>query len=99
MKKAVGVVDTAFKPLRISTVVDSEVFWEQTGRQPHSVTSADESFDSSPDCSPLAIDACLKEGAGFSHTFEKPGIYRYYCRVHGLPNGTGMAGAVIVSRP
>lgn len=93
-----GVVDTAFKPLRVSIVVGSEVVWKQTGRQPHSVTSADESFDSSPDCSPLEVAACLTEGTGFSHTFGKPGTYRYYCRVHGLPDGTGMAGTVIVRR-
>ncbi|HZR00037.1 MAG TPA: CHRD domain-containing protein [Chloroflexota bacterium] len=32
----------------------------------------------------------------FSHTFAAAGTYRYYCAIHGGPNGVGMAGVVVV---
>lgn len=92
----VMVIDTAFKPRAISVTAGSNVVWNQIGKQPHSVTSTDERFDSSPDCSPIEVESCLEEGSKFSETFDKPGTYRYYCRVHGLPDGTGMVGTITV---
>src|SRR5205823_1727183 len=32
----------------------------------------------------------------FSHTFQTPGTYPYYCQVHSFPGGTAMNGAVVV---
>lgn len=92
----VAVVDTAFDPAEISVTAGSEVVWNQTGRQPHSVTATEGEFDSSPDCSPLEVEACLGEGGRFSHTFD---TFHFYCRVHGLPDGTGTVGVVKVRRP
>ncbi|HJR51459.1 MAG TPA: plastocyanin/azurin family copper-binding protein [Gemmatimonadales bacterium] len=34
--------------------------------------------------------------ASFSYTFDQIGTFRYYCQVHGAPNGSGMSGRVIV---
>src|SRR5688572_25451998 len=31
----------------------------------------------------------------FVYTFDTPGIYRYYCRIHGTPGGVGQAGVVV----
>ncbi|MDQ4095982.1 MAG: plastocyanin/azurin family copper-binding protein [Actinomycetota bacterium] len=90
------VIDTDFRPRRLVVSAGTTIVWEQTGDQPHSVTSSDETFDSSPDCSPTATDKCLGEGDVFEFTFDKPGTYKYYCRVHGLPDGTGMTGTVEV---
>lgn len=90
------VVDTAFKPLELTVDAGTTVKWTQTGRQPHSVTAADDAYDSNPTCSPLRSDECLGEGDVFTHTFEEPGTYLYYCRVHGLPDGTGMVARIIV---
>jgi plastocyanin len=90
------VIDTEFKPVSIEVKVGSSVDWVQIGDQPHSVSAVDGSFDSSPDCGPLDSDMCLGEGDTFSYTFEKPGEFDYYCRVHGLPDGTGMFGTVVV---
>jgi plastocyanin len=39
---------------------------------------------------------CLGRGDVFTHVFETAGEFAYYCRVHGLPDGTGMFGTVIV---
>jgi hypothetical protein len=32
-----------------------------------------------------------------SRTFNTPGLYRYYCELHGGPNGSGMSGTVAVN--
>lgn len=92
----VGIVDTAFDPEQVSIASGGKVVWKQTGRQPHSVTAVDGSFDSHPGCGPVAIEDCASEGDAFGHSFRKPGTYEYYCRVHGLPDGTGMAATVVV---
>ena len=90
------VIDTDFLPLAIEIKAGETVRWKQVGDQPHSVTAADESFDSSPDCGPIESDRCLSEGDTYSHVFEEPGTFTYYCRVHGLPDGSGMVGTVVV---
>ena len=90
------IIDTDFRPLTITVQAGTKIVWTQVGDQPHSVSAADDSFDSSPDCGPLDSDKCLGMGDDFSFVFEKPGTYVYYCRVHGLPDGTGMVGEVVV---
>ena len=90
------VIDTDFRPVTLTVDAGTTVDWKQIGDQPHSVTAVDGSFDSSPDCGPIDSDKCLGEGDAFSFTFEKPGEFDYYCRVHGLPDGTGMFGTVVV---
>lgn len=90
------VIDTDFRPVSITIEGGTTIVWKQVGDQPHSVSAAEGSFDSSPDCGPLDSDRCLGQGDTFSHTFEDPGEYTYYCRVHGLPDGTGMFGTVVV---
>lgn len=90
------IVDTAFEPESLTVAVGSTIVWKQSRLQAHSVTAADESFDSSPGCSPIKFDKCLGEGDDFSVDFTEPGSYDYYCRVHGLPDGTGMTGTITV---
>ncbi|HYO60596.1 MAG TPA: plastocyanin/azurin family copper-binding protein [Actinomycetota bacterium] len=92
------IVDTDFLPKTIEVTTGGSVRWEQVGDQPHSVTAADDSFDSSPACGPLASDRCLGMGDTFVHRFDEPGTFTYYCRVHGLPDGTGMSATVVVKR-
>lgn len=90
------IIDTDFVPATIRVAPGSSVQWRQIGDQPHSVTAVDESFDSSPECGPVDSDRCLGMGDLFENVFEAPGTYEYYCRVHGLPDGTGMTGTVVV---
>jgi len=92
------IVDTAFEPEGITVAVGSTIVWKQIGLQPHSVTAADETFDSSPNCSPIKSDKCLGQGDGYRVEFTEPGSYDYYCRVHGLPDGTGMTGTITVEK-
>lgn len=93
---AAQVIDTDFRPAKLIVAVGGTVEWTQVGDQPHSVTAADGSFDSSPECGPLDSDKCLGEGDRFTHTFDEAGKFTYYCRVHGLPDGTGMTATIVV---
>ena len=90
------VIDTAFRPTRLEIDAGTTVRWAPTGKQPHSVTEAEGLFDSNPECKAISSGRCLGEGDEFSYRFEKTGTYTYYCRVHGLPDGTGMVATIIV---
>jgi len=89
---AVDIQDSQFVASAITVTAGDTVTWTESGRGGHSVTADDASFDSSP----LCPGSCLGNGSVFSHTFTAPGVYRYYCRVHGAPNGQGMSGTVTV---
>lgn len=91
----VDIQDSNFAPADVTVEVGDTVMWTQTGMLPHSVTADDGAFDSSPDCA--GGSECMVEGDTFSFTFDEPGEYAYYCRVHGGPGGVGMAGVVTVT--
>src|ERR1700730_12034564 len=63
---SIEIVDTAFQPGDLSVAAGTEVRWTQSGKQPHSVTAADRSFDSSHECSLLVPSNCLHEASTFS---------------------------------
>jgi plastocyanin/uncharacterized membrane protein YhaH (DUF805 family) len=73
-------------PLRIEVPVGATVEWKNVGRNPHNVAAVDGSFHSDN----------LDRGGEYSHTYDKPGIYRFYCTLHGTKDGAGMAGTVVV---
>jgi plastocyanin len=87
--EAVSIVDTAFSPAEITVTPGATVTWTNEGSLPHTVTADGGLFDS----------GTLEPGDTFSHTFEEPGEYPYYCQFHGGEGGQGMSGVVIVSEP
>jgi plastocyanin len=50
----------------------AKVTWKQADKVPHTVTATDNSF-SSPR---------LTMNGEFSHVFDQPGTYTYYCTIH-----------------
>lgn len=95
----VEVVDNAFEPPTLTVSAGDDVTWTSSGSNPHTVTADDGSFDSNPDCEAFAdaaTGACMDDGESFEHTFDQPGEYAYYCRLHGGPGGVGMAGTIVV---
>jgi len=70
-----------FDPSSIMVKVGTTVIWRNNGQQVHDIHARDGSFDS-----PL-----LNPGNTFTFTFNKPGLYRYYCIPH---EGDGMIGQV-----
>jgi plastocyanin len=64
------------------------VMWTWSGTATHSVTADDNSFDDPA--------GSAKASGAFGHTFNTPGTFAYYCRVHGAPGGNGMSGTIVV---
>jgi plastocyanin len=73
-------------PLRIEVPVGATVEWRNVGRNPHNVAASDGSFESE----------ILDRGEEYSHTYDTPGIYPFWCTLHGTKDGSGMAGTVVV---
>jgi plastocyanin len=68
----VGVYDNYFEPRTTEITAGTTVRWTNSGAQPHTITSYRGLFDSGD----------LAAGNSFSFTFNEPGTYYYYCRVH-----------------
>ncbi len=75
----------AFKPAQLEVPAGTTVTWQQRDRGDHTVTSGtveqaaggvtqqpDGLFDSGP----------VATGDTFSHTFDEPGTYPYFCALH-----------------
>ena len=73
---------------RNATVNQGETVTWTNGGGLHNVKFDDGSFEqpASGDSSPWTV----------SRSFDTPGTFRYYCEVHGGPNGAGMSGTVTV---
>ncbi len=83
---AVQALDNFFQPQTITVPVGTTIVWTNAGQVPHTVTADDKSWDSGN----------LNPGQSFSHTFNTPGTFGYYCVYHGAP-GSGMFGTVTVT--
>ena len=86
----VAIFDFGFNPETITITAGSTVRWTNTASPtPHTTTSDlgdTEVWDS----------GILNPGGVFTHTFDTPGIYGYYCMIHGA---LVMHGFVVVSQP
>lgn len=78
--------DSVFMPAVVRIKPGTTVVWRDEGRNPHTVTAEDGSFDS----------GYLKRGQTFRYTFDKPGRYAYFCQPHGGRGGKGMSGIILV---
>jgi plastocyanin len=84
--RGVRVDDNIFDPSFVVVEAGTTVVWQNVGSQGHSVTpqrGSSEPRDSNPECATLTFIACMQPGERYSWTFERPGTYTYYCRVHG----------------
>ena len=70
----------------------TEVTFDNGGRNPHNVVAVE----------PGAFEEIATEdfqpGDSYATTFDEPGIYAYYCTIHGAP-GAGQIGSVTVVDP
>ena len=79
---SVTIAGMQFQPATIRVKAGEEVTWKNNAAMPHTVTGREDGKLSS---------ARLNQGSMFSHTFEQPGTYTYYCALH-----PSMIGTVIV---
>ena len=61
-----------FDPATVTVPAGATVVWLNKGKEDHSVTADDRSFDS----------GLKKTGATFSREFPRPGTYTYHCQPH-----------------
>ncbi len=75
---------------RVVVAPGTTVTWVNAGSNDHDVLSIDGGF---------GVDK-LSFGPGqtYSHVFDTPGEYPYYCELHGIPTA-GMIGVVVVEAP
>ena len=79
---AVEIVDFSFRSDTLEIAAGTTVTWTNEDTVPHTATADDGSFDS----------GSLGKGDSFSHTFDEPGTYPYFCAFH-----TGMRGTIVVT--
>jgi plastocyanin len=86
----VTIFDFGFNPQVITITAGSTVRWTNTASlTPHTTTS-------DPGDTEVWDSETLNPGDVFTHTFDTPGIYGYYCKFHGA---LSMHGFVIVLQP
>lgn len=82
-------VDNVFDPEAARVAVGTEVTFRNSGRNDHNVVPEDEDAE-------WAVDAAdFGPGDEASFTFDEPGVYRYYCSIHGTLTA-GMPGVLVV---
>ena len=79
----VHVKDFAFRPASLTITVGQRVTFQNDDDEAHTVTATDKSFDS----------AGLDSGQTWTHTFERPGTYTYFCALHPY-----MKGKIVVKK-
>jgi plastocyanin len=85
----VTALDNSFRPENIEVVAGTEVVWTNKGRNEHNVLHVE-----GDDWGVEVED--FQPGAVYSHTFDEPGVYRYYCSIHGTTDA-GMIGTIVVT--
>jgi plastocyanin len=89
----VAVKDNDFVPSAIRIDPGTTVRWENSGRSRHDIRPADPSQDFGHNFGIIA--ARFGPGAAYEFRFDLPGVYRYYCALHGSKN-VGMIGEIVV---
>jgi plastocyanin len=83
----ISIRGSSFSPSSVTVRVGTTVVWRMGGGySSHTVTADNGLFDS----------GILSGGGTFAYTFAQPGVYPYYCKFHGGPNGQGMSGVITV---
>jgi plastocyanin len=79
--------DPAFFPANLTVPPDTTINWDNHGLF-HNVKFDDGSFEepADPQATPWRV----------TRHFDEPGVYRFYCEMHGGPGGQGMSGTIIV---
>src|SRR5262249_44405774 len=91
----VGVVvkDNDFEPPAIRVSPGTTVKWVNQGRSPHDILPADPAQDFGDEFGVTA--AKFQPGNEYEFLFDEPGVYRYYCSLHGSKQ-VGMIGEIVV---
>jgi len=98
-------LDNSFRPVDFEIAAGTEVMFDNRGRNDHNILPDTVKDDAgltallASDTSPTAwgvVSTDFVPGDTYSHLFNVPGTYNYYCSIHGAP-GAGMYGTLTVS--
>jgi plastocyanin len=104
----VGMTAVAFDPAAVTVSVGGEVVWRNTSTRAHSVTAYEdalpdgatyfasgefESESAARDGWANGLQGNVVSGDEYTHRFEVPGTYEYFCIPH---ERSGMVGRVVV---
>jgi len=81
-------LDNSFRPQQLEVHVGDTVSWENRGNNDHNVLSV-ETGEWGAEVTDFA------PGATYTHVFTEPGVYAYYCSIHGSAQA-GMTGTITV---
>ncbi len=82
----VSIVGLTFSPSELTISVGDTVRWTNNGGF-HSVQADDGNFTSGSASTNIWV---------YTYVFDTAGDFRYYCSIHGGPNGVGMSGIIHV---
>ena len=85
---AVESLDNTFRAENIQVAPGTTVTWTNEGRNEHDVLPVE-----GDDWGAEVED--FQPGDVYEHTFDEPGVYDYYCSIHGTTTA-GMVGSVVV---
>lgn len=86
---SVAAIDNTFRPENVQVAPGTTVTWSNDGRNDHDVLPTE------GDAWGVEVDG-FQPGDEYSYTFAEPGVYNYYCSIHGTKTA-GMIGAVVVA--
>ena len=98
-------LDNSFRPVDFEIAAGTEVIFDNRGRNDHNILPDTIKDDAgltallASDTSPTAWGVASTDfvpGDTYAHLFNAPGVYNYYCSIHGAP-GAGMYGTLTVS--
>ena len=101
----IQVLDNSYRPSGYEISAGTEVIFENRGRNDHNILPDSVKNDDGlvellrNDSSPSAWGVASTDfapGDVFSHVFTAPGVYTFYCSIHGAP-GAGMYGIIRVT--
>lgn len=101
----IQVLDNSYRPSDYEIAAGTEVVFDNRGRNDHNILPDSVKDDAGlaalleSDSSASAWGVASTEfvpGDTFSHVFTTPGVYSFYCSIHGAP-GAGMYGVIRVS--
>jgi plastocyanin len=82
-------LDNTFRAPDIQVQPGATVTWTNDGRNEHDVLPVDGGGWG------VEVEG-FQPGATYQHTFTEPGVYDYYCSIHGTTSA-GMVGTVVVA--
>ena len=82
-------LDNTFRAPDIQVEPGTTVTWTNDGRNEHDVLPVE------GDAWGVEVDG-FQPGDAYEHTFTEPGVYDYYCSIHGTTSA-GMVGSVTVA--